>query len=110
MSPTFVDHTLPAGYAQGPQGQKDISNQLRLAIPDLRCSIEDLLITGEMVTSRLNFRGTSKYAFMGHPASNKPVEFIAIEILHFQDGKIVDAWRVEDRLSLFQQLNIIPKM
>jgi len=107
ISPAFVDHTLSANLTQGPQGQKELSNQLRSAIPDLHCSIEDLIIAGEMMTARLNFRGTSKYAFQGHAATGKPVEFLAIDILHFQDGKIVDAWRVEDKLSFYKQLNLI---
>jgi predicted ester cyclase len=107
ISPTFIDHTSPAGYPQGPQGQKYASNQLRAAMPDLQCSIEDLLVTGEMITARLNFRGTSKYAFMGHPATEKPVEYIAIEILHVQDGKIVDIWHLEDKLALLKQLGIV---
>lgn len=107
LAPTFIDHTLKSSYHSGSKSKKDFSIKIRSAIPDLKCSIEELLITGEMITARINFHGTSKFAFMGHSATGKPIEFVAIDILHVQDGKIVEDWHLEDKLALFQQLGLL---
>jgi len=45
---------------------------------------------------------------MGHPATNKPVTFFAIDILHVRGGRIVEDWHLEDNLTLLQQLGVVP--
>src|SRR5712672_4850871 len=73
----FRDNTLPAGRPQGPRGLLYASQAFRTAVPDLHCTIEDLLVSRDKVTARLLFTGTHKGEFMGHPATGKPVTFFA---------------------------------
>ena len=103
----FRDNTLPAGRPQGPKGLLYASQAFRSAVPDLHCTIEDLLMSGDKVTARLLFTGTHKGEFMGHPASGKPVRFFAIDILRIRGGKIVEGWHLEDNLSLLEQLGVV---
>src|SRR5712675_2255919 len=77
----FRDNTLPADRPQGPKGLLYASKAFRTAVPDLHCTIEDLLVSGDKVTARLLFTGTHKGEFMGHLASGKHVRFFAIDIL-----------------------------
>lgn len=107
VAPTFIEHIFQKDNPLGDRDLKISSNDLRSAIPDLRCSIEDLLISGDKVTARLQFTGTSKGRFMGHPATGKPIKFIAIDVLRVQNGKIVEDWHVEDSLSLLEQLGVV---
>ena len=107
IAPTFVDHTLPKGRAQGPDGIRSASDQLRTAIIDLQCSIEELLVVGDKMTARLLFHGTSTGSLMGHPATGKPIAFVAIDVLHVQDSKIVEDWHLEDNRSLYEQLGVV---
>ncbi|MBA3660746.1 MAG: ester cyclase [Gammaproteobacteria bacterium] len=107
LSPNFIDHTLPQGRPQGPEGLKLASKTFRQAVPNLSCSLDDLLIVGEMVTARLLFEGTFAGEFKGHPPTNKPVKFLAIDILHIKEGKIIEDWHLEDNLTLMQQLNAV---
>src|SRR6266700_3784465 len=83
----FRDNTLPEGRPQGPKGLLYASQTFRSAVPDLHCKIEDLLVSGDKITARLVFTGTHKGEFMGHPATNKPVTFFAIDILHVRGGR-----------------------
>jgi len=103
----FRDNTLPAGRPQGPKGLLYASNAFRTAVPDLRCTIKDLLVSGDKITARLLFTGTHKGEFMGHPATGQPVKFFAIDILRIRGGKIVEDWHLEDNLTLLEQLGVV---
>lgn len=107
ISPGFIDNTLPKGRPQGPEGLRFASENFRKAVPDLSCSLKDLLIVGNKVTARMVFHGTFKNAFMGHAPTNKPIEFFAIDILHIENGRLVEDWHLEDNLTLMQQLNAV---
>ena len=103
----FRDNTLPAGRPQGPRGLLYASQTFRSAVPDLHCTIDDLLVSGDKITARLLFTGTHKGEFMGHPATGKPVTFFAIDILRVRGGKIVEDWHLEDNLTLLEQLGVV---
>jgi predicted ester cyclase len=104
---SFVDHTLPAGRPQGPEGPVFASAQFRAAVPDLRCEVEELVIAGDKVTARLRFRGTFTGAFGERNGSGEPIDFIAIDVLGIRDGQVTDNWHLEDNLTLMQQLGVI---
>src|SRR5258706_8415998 len=103
----FRDNTLPTGRPPGPKGLLYASQTFRGAVPDLRCTIKDLLVSGDKITARLLFTGTHKGEFMGHPATGKPVTFFAIDILRIRSGKIVEDWHLEDNLTLLEQLGVV---
>ena len=103
----FRDNTLPEGRPQGPKGLLYASQTFRGFVPDLHCTIEDLLVSGDKITARLLFTGTHKGEFMGHPATGKPVKFFAIDILRIRGGKIVEDWHLEDNLTLLEQLGVV---
>lgn len=107
LASKFVDNTLPTGRPQGETGVKEASKNFRLGFPDLHCSVADLLITGDKVTARLIFTGTSLGNYMGQRPTGKPVQFTAIDILQIQNGKISQIWHVEDDFALLTQLNVI---
>ncbi|WP_459501047.1 ester cyclase [Bacillus sp. C1] len=94
----FVDNTLPKGRPQGPEGLAFAAKNVRKAVPDIRCKIEDLLVVGDKVTARLSFTGTH---------NGKPINFFAIDILRIKDGKITEDWHLEDNLTLMQQLGVV---
>ncbi|MDR6999616.1 putative ester cyclase [Neobacillus niacini] len=107
VASSFFDNTLPKGRPQGPKGLLFASSNFRKAVPDLQCTIEDLLVSADKVTARLSFTGTYKGKFMGKTPTGKPVHFFAIDILHFSNGKIVEDWHLEDNLTLMQQLGVV---
>lgn len=107
ISSHFIDNTLPESRPQGPEGIREASANFRKSIPDLHCSIEELLIVGDKITARLVFTGTSEGEFMGQQPTGKPIKFIAIDVLHIQKGKLIEDWHLEDNLTLLKQLNII---
>jgi predicted ester cyclase len=105
----FFDNALPEGCRQGPEGLVAASRFFRTAVPDLRCSVENLLVTGDKVVARLRLRGTHKATFLGQPATGNSIDFSAIDILRVENGLVVEAGHVEDlyNSTLMRQLDEI---
>ena len=103
----FKDNTLPKGRPQGITGVLSASKNFRTAIPDLQCSIEDLLINKDKVVARLVFTGHNTGSFNGRSPTGKPISFFAIDILHVKEGRIYEDWHLEDNLSFLQQIDVI---
>lgn len=92
------------------QGFKEALKMMYSAFPDFRMEIEDMIAEGDKVVTRCRLSGTHKGALMGVPPTGKQVNFESILVARFVDGKEVEAWEVMDRLSMSQQLGIIPPM
>jgi predicted ester cyclase len=78
------------------------------AFPDGRPRIEDITAEGDKVWARVVSHATNTGPFMGKPATGKRVSVEIIDICRFADGKLVEHWGLTDRLSLMQQLGVIP--
>jgi predicted ester cyclase len=107
LADDFKDNTLPKGRPQGITGVLSASKNFRAAIPDLQCSIEDMLINKDKVVARLVFTGHNTGSFNGRSPTGKPISFFAIDILHIKDGRIYEDWHLEDNLSFLQQIDVI---
>lgn len=107
VASSIFDNTLPKGRPQGTEGLAFASRNFRIAVPDLQCTIEDLVVSADKVTARLSFNGTYKGEFMGKTPTGKPVHFFTIDILNVRNGKVVEDWHLEDNLTLMQQLGVV---
>lgn len=107
MASNYVYH-FPGQDVKGPEGFKEFVKMMRTAFPDLSMTIEDQIAEGDKVATRETMRGTHKGDFMGIAATGKQVTWKGMVIVHFQDGKEVEAWGSPDNLGLFQQLGVIP--
>jgi len=66
VSPTAVNHTVPAGLPQGPS--QFLSMHLG-AFPDLKASVVDLLADGDKVVALVSIHGTHQGAFRSRSSS-----------------------------------------
>lgn len=107
VSADFHDNTLPPGRPQGFTGLPFASANFRKAVPDLRCSIEDLIISRDKIVCRQIYTGHNTGRVMGHQPSGHAIQFFAIDILHVRDGKIYEDWHLEDNLSFLQQSGVV---
>jgi predicted ester cyclase len=109
LSPAFIDHTLPKGRAQGPEGPLMASKAFRSAVPDLTCEVEQMIVAGDRVTAFLHFRGHFTGTFGGHAGQGQTVDFIAVDIYRVQNSLITEDWHLEDNLTLMQQLGVVAR-
>jgi len=76
------------------------------AFPDLRHTIEDIVAQGDRAVFRVTLHGTHQGTFMGIPATGKAIQYTAMGMARFRDGKIAEMWMVADFLGLLQQLGM----
>ncbi|HHA1914001.1 TPA: ester cyclase [Enterobacter asburiae] len=103
----FIDKTPPEGRKQGPEGPILASRAFRAAVPDLRCDVEQMIISGDRVVSHLHFHGTFTGTFGKLKGKGQKIDFIATDIYEIADGKIVANWHIEDNLTLMKQLGAL---
>lgn len=103
----FIDKTPPEGRKQGPEGAILASRAFRAAVPDLRCDVEQMIISGNRVVSHLHFHGTFTGTFGKLKGQGQKIDFIATDIYEIADGKIVANWHIEDNLTLMKQLGAL---
>jgi predicted ester cyclase len=89
------------------EGLKRTILGLRAAIPDLRFTLDEIVVAGDKVWARMTAYGTNTGPFMGRPPTGKPYTITVIDICRFADGKIVEHWGVPDRFAMLDQLGLL---
>jgi predicted ester cyclase len=92
---------------QGLAGPLAASKLMRAAIPDLRCEIEQMIVTGDRVVTHLRFHGHFTGHFGQIQGQGQTINFIATDIYRISDGRVAENWHIEDNLTLQQQLGRI---
>jgi steroid delta-isomerase-like uncharacterized protein len=109
LAPDYINHTPSVGTpAPGPYGLKPIVLAIRRAFPDLRFTIEDVVIGPNAVAIRTTMTGTHEGDLFGTPPTYRRIRVTQIQIERVKNGRIVEHWRVTDELTLMRQLGVIP--
>ena len=112
MDPSCVNHGPNAPPLIGTEQIKRQATLLRTAIPDLESILEDQFGARDRVVSRWTGRGTftGRLTLPTGPveSTGAEVSFEEIRIDRFANGRIVESWFLPDRLTLWQQLGLLP--
>jgi predicted ester cyclase len=100
LAPDFTHN----GQRLGPDGERRSLETLYTAFPAVRVTLDDMVIAGDTVVTRMTWTGIHRGAFMGIPACGRRVSWTAISIIYLSAGKIVQAWVNEDSLGLLHQI------
>ena len=106
IASNFTDHTLPPGRPQGPEGPACTSRRFRAAVPDLKVTVEKVIVAGDYVTVHMNFTGHFTGRFGQTQGKGQPIPFIATDLVKVQNGRITDNWHIEDNLTLLQEMGV----
>ena len=106
IAPNFTDHTLPSGRPQGPEGPAFASRRFRAAVPDLKVTVEKMIVAGDYVTVHMSFTGHFTGKFGQTQGKGQPVPFIATDLVKIENGRITDNWHIEDNLTLLQEMGV----
>jgi len=93
--------------SRGPEPFKAFYNNLRLALPDLRLTVEDMLGEGDKVAVRISIEGTHMGDALGVPPTGSSVRFGGIILARIENGRIAQAWNSLDLLSLLKQIGAV---
>jgi steroid delta-isomerase-like uncharacterized protein len=109
LAPGAVDHQEPEG-TDFASHLKNVISTLRIAFPDLRFDVEQLIGEGDTVACRSTMTGTHQGPLRIGPMAGLPVNGTAVEVPHMHffrydaDGRLTDLWHVWNTLMLARQL------
>jgi len=106
IAPTFIDHTLPPGRPQGPTGPAFASEHFRAAVPDLKVTVEMMILAGDYVTVHMTFTGHFTGKFGKMQGKGQAIRFIATDLVKVTNGFITDNWHIEDNLTLLSAMGV----
>jgi steroid delta-isomerase-like uncharacterized protein len=110
MAPGFVDHEVPEGFPEGPEGAKQYIGSMMTAFPDVHFEPLDTAVEGHNISARARMTGTHTGEFLGIPATGKSVDLEFCDWVRFDDdGRAVEHWGYADNLKLLQQLGVVPE-
>jgi predicted ester cyclase len=79
----------------------------RESFPDVRMEIVDLIAEGEKVVGRFHCSATNLGPWRGEPATGRRFERVdEVYIFRVRDGRISEAWGIEDTRSRERQLGL----
>jgi predicted ester cyclase len=97
------------GNRDGVQGAIELITTLRLWFPDFNMRMEDVAAVGDRVWMRFKASGTNLGSVMHNPPTGKKMTIDVIDVVRFEDGKIVEHWGVPDQLGMMFQLGLMGK-
>ena len=105
VAPDFVYHQSPFPDIKGVEAYKKFIQDNRTAYPDIRITLEDVIVEGDRVVSRGTYTGTQKgiSPTLGI-STGKPVNFNLCTVARTANGKIVEEWAYVDWLGFMQQI------
>jgi len=106
VAPDYTEHS------EGFQGVEPFKQQLaafRAAFPDLRVTVEDVLLAdGGRFASRTTVTGTHTGDLMGMPATGRHISVEAVDIGRVENGRAKERWGGLNMYSMLTQLGAIP--
>ncbi len=87
---------------------KQFLQAVRVAFPDWRAEVEDIIAEGETVAVRWTCSATHEGVFRGIPPTGRRISTCGINIYLVKDDKISREWEQMDSLGMLQQLGVIP--
>jgi predicted ester cyclase len=111
MAPACVAHGLGEGPPiVGPEGFKPFFRNFRSAFPDIRVEVLRTVTEGDLICLHCHVTATHTGGGLGVAPTAKPVEFSGMAIVRVENDQLQEAWNSFDFMSLFQQVNLLPKL
>jgi steroid delta-isomerase-like uncharacterized protein len=105
VTPELVYHG--AEEIRGIEDFKEWISEDRKALPDMHVTILDEIEEQDKVALRWTLKATQEGEILGLPATHEKFETSGVEILHFEGGKIKEAWTIFDGLKPALQVGAV---
>jgi predicted ester cyclase len=107
VSSDFADHMADPQQPHGIDALKQSLAPFISSSSDLKFVNDPVIAKGDFVTVVDTISGTNDGEIMGMQPTNKSFEFSAIDIWRIKDGKLAEAWHVEQMLQMMMQIGAI---
>jgi predicted ester cyclase len=105
--PDFRRHDLAGAFPEvtGTSGPVDLTQMILRALPDLHYEIRQIVAKDDRVVVQLHGTGTHRGELLGVSGTGKRLEWNAINIYRFKDGKGIESWQLIDVWGLMRQMS-----
>ena len=107
FAPNAVVHNSGAPDPLNLEGFRQLAAVFLAAFPEGKHTIDDMIVEGDKVVTRITYRGAHTGDLMGIPPTGKHVTTSAMTIDQIAGGKIVETWRLFDQMGMMQQLGVM---
>jgi steroid delta-isomerase-like uncharacterized protein len=97
VTPDIIYHGLDE--VRGIEGLKKWVLGDRESFPDMQVTIVDDIAEQDKVAMRWKLKGTFEKEFLGIAPTHKELKTHGVEIFHFDNGKIKEAWTIFDTFN-----------
>ena len=105
LHPDAVIHA-PAGLSTaGAAEEKAVWQDALTAIPDLRHTVQEVVVDRDVEMARVVVTGTMAGSFGGVEGTGRSFRIDQAVIAHLRDGKVAEAWEIADIASLIVQVS-----
>ncbi len=110
-APDLVEHQFGlAGRGEAALAHvRSAIEDLHRMVPDGMFTLEDSVVSGDMVWIRARLRGTATGPFFG-PPSGRPVDVFVFDQARIVDGRIAEHWGVPDRFAVLAQTGVLERL
>ena len=102
----YINHN--AFVADGREANRAWWSTFFTAFPDIKATMDDLVVAGDRVVGRFTYRGTHGGPLYGVPPTGNPIEMRSIDIWRTENGEFAEHWDELNYLELFQQIGVLP--
>jgi predicted ester cyclase len=81
--------------------------EMRAGFSGFRVDVAQTVSDGDTVFARLVLSGDQTGPFAGVEPTGRTVTWDSARVYRIEDGKIAEAWGLQDRLGLLQQLGVV---
>ena len=92
----------------GIKGFTELIAMLQAAFDDFQITEEEMVVEGDTVATRWIASGVHRGEFMGTGPSGEPFRFTGTGFYRIVDGKIVEAWSLNNSVEVIRQLGGAP--
>jgi predicted ester cyclase len=103
----YVDHG-PMGDMNGRATFRQLVEQWRDAVPDVHCTVDNLIVEGDLAGWTVHTTGTHTGDGLGFPATGKRFATVSANIGRMRDGKAAEHWAEQGMFPMLVQLGMIP--
>src|SRR5579862_3913230 len=82
----------------------DVFKTIGAAVPDLRWSIKDILVSGDQIIVRGEASGTPERELFGAKPTGKTFKTMSIDVFTVKGGRLASAYHVENWVGALQQI------
>jgi steroid delta-isomerase-like uncharacterized protein len=104
----FVEQNPLPGQGPGRAGLRDVLAMMNAGFPDIRWEVQDAVVEGDRIATFSFWRGTHRGAFLGIPATGRPVTVEAWTLDRYDGGQLAESRIIMDVAGLLGQLGVLP--